>query len=175
MLSRAHSLGLIGLVGLVVPPVLATACATSNETPRVSVDTNLALPKGVLDRVTKLSLTVLEGSVTCDAAAGQTALPDGPTGAKEIARRELATTGCAAGVKFCGDLTIEKSDAVRVFSAVAKGSDDGTLAIGCAQAKVDQDALPLAIKMFRYLAPADCSDTILQPTEQCTTGGTAVC
>ena len=168
MFRRVLSLGLLGAVA-------ASACAETNEAPRVAIQTNLALPKGVLDRVAKLSLTVLEGSVTCDAAAGQTTLPDGPTAAKEVAKRDLATTGCAAGVKFCGDITIEKSDALRVFSAVAKGSDDGTLAIGCAQAKVDQDALPVAIKMFRYLAPADCSDAILQPTEQCTPGGTAVC
>jgi hypothetical protein len=78
-------------------------------------------------------------------------------------------------VKFCGDITIEKSDAVRVFSATAKGDGDATIAIGCAQAKVDQDALPVTIKMFRYLAPADCSDSVIQPTEQCTPGGTAVC
>jgi hypothetical protein len=168
MLSRVLSLGLIGVVA-------ASACADMTDAPRVAVQTNLAVPRGVLDRVAKLSLTVLEGSVTCDAALGQVMLPDGPTGAKQIAQRDLASTGCAAGVKFCGDLTIEKSDALRVFSAVAKGADDGTLAIGCAQAKVDQDALPLAIKMFRYLAPPDCSDSIIQPTEQCFPGGSATC
>lgn len=168
MLRRVLTLGLLGAA-------LASACAETNEAPRVAITTDLTLPKGVLDRVAKLNLTVLEGSVTCDPAAGQTALPDGPEGAREIATRELATTGCAAGVKFCGDLTIEKSDAIRVFTATAKGDGDATLAIGCAQAKVDQDALPIAIKMFRYLAPADCSDSVLQPTEQCTPGGTAVC
>jgi hypothetical protein len=168
MLRRVLSVGLFGVVA-------ASACSETDEAPRVAIQTNLALPKGVLDRVTKLSLTVLEGSVSCDEAVGQTTLPGGPSAAKEVAKRDLATTGCAAGVKFCGDITIDKSDALRVFSAVAKGSDDGTLAIGCVSAKVDQDALPLAIKMFRYLAPADCSDTIIQPTEQCAPGGTAVC
>ncbi len=151
------------------------ACAETSEAPRVAIQTNLTLPKGVLDKVAKLSLTVLEGSVTCDATAGQTTLPGGPSGAKEVAKRDLATTGCAAGVKFCGDITVEKSDVLRVFSAVAKGPDDATLALGCAEAKVDQDTLPLAIKMFRYLAPPDCSDTIIQPTEQCAPGGTAAC
>jgi hypothetical protein len=166
MLRRVLSLGL-GVVA--AGAATATACGT-NDTPHVAVVTDLVLPRGVLDRVTKLSLTVLEGSVTCDDTVGQTTLPAGPEGAKEIARRELATSGCAAGVKFCGDVTIEKSDAVRVFSAVAKGSDDGTLALGCAQATVNQDALPLAIKMFRYLAPATCGDNIIQPTEQCEPG-----
>ncbi len=155
--------------------LLPAGCATKDEAPRVSVATHLVLPRGVLDKVTKLTLTVTEGNVTCDAAAGQTALPGGPTAATEIAKRDLASAGCAAGVKFCGDIAIEKSDAVRVFSAVAKGSDDATLAIGCAQATVNQDALPLAIKMFRYLAPPMCGDAVLQPTEQCEPGNTAVC
>lgn len=168
MLRRVTTLGLLGTA-------LAGACAATTEAPRVAINTNLALPKGVLDRVAKLNLTVREGNVTCDEAAGQTALPGGPEGAKEIATRELATSGCAAGVKFCGDITIEKSDAIRVFTATAKGDGDATLAIGCTQAKVDQDALPISIKMFRYLAPADCSDAVIQPTEQCTPGGTAVC
>lgn len=162
-------------LGLAVGLMSAGACGDSSEPPHVAVATNLSLPKGVLDRVAKLNLTVLEGMVTCDPAAGQTTLPGGPEGAKEVARRELASSGCAAGVKFCGDIVIDKSDAMRVFSAVAKGADDGTLAIGCTQAKVDQDALPLAIKMLRYLAPPDCSDTILQPTEQCFPGGTTIC
>jgi hypothetical protein len=167
MLGRVVSLGL-GAVA--ASAIAASACTGSNETPHVAVATNLVLPRGVLDRVAKLSLTVLEGSVTCDETAGQTTLPSGPTGAREIARRELATSGCAAGVKFCGDITIEKSETVRVFSAVAKGTDDATLALGCAQATVNQDALPLAIKMFRYLAPATCGDGIIQPTEQCEAG-----
>jgi hypothetical protein len=163
MVRRFLSLGVPALVAV----VSGGACAETTDAPRVAVATNLVLPRGVLDHVTKLSLTVLEGSVTCDEAAGQTALPAGPEGANEIAKRELATSGCAAGVKFCGDVTIEKSDAIRVFSAVAKGTDDATIAIGCTQATVVQDALPLTIKMFRFLAPANCSDTVIQPTEQC--------
>lgn len=71
MLRRVMTLGLVGAA-------LASACAETNEAPRVAIQTNLALPKGVLDRVTRLSLTVLEGNVTCDEAAGQTALPGGP-------------------------------------------------------------------------------------------------
>jgi hypothetical protein len=168
MLRRVSTLGLVGAA-------LIGACAEATDAPRVAIDTDLVLPKGVLDRVTKLTLTVLEGNVTCDPTVGQTSLPAGPTGATEIAKRDLATTGCTSGAKFCGDVSIEKSDVVRVFSASAKGAGDVTLAIGCAQAKVDQDVLPVAIEMFRYLAPADCADSVLQPTEQCAPGGTAVC
>ncbi len=172
MLRRISSVGLPAAVVI----VLAAACAASkDEAPRVSIATDLVLPRGVLDKVTKLTLTVTEGNVTCDATIGQTALPGGPDAAKEIAKRDLATTSCAPNVKFCGDVAIEKSDAVRVFSAVAKGSDDSTLAIGCTQATVNQDTLPLAIKMFRYLPPPVCGDGVIQPTEQCEPGNTAVC
>jgi hypothetical protein len=159
------------------PLALAPAGCTTvrDEAPRVAIATDLLLPKGVLDRVTKLTLTVTEGNVTCDATAGQTALPGGAAAATELAKKDLATTNCAAGVKFCGDVSIEKSDTPRVFSAVAKGADDATLAIGCAQATVNQDTLPLAIKMFRYLAPPVCGDSVIQPTEQCEPGNTAVC
>lgn len=161
--------GLVGFGGVV------GACGQATDTPHVAVATNLTLPKGVLAKVTKLTLTVLEGSVTCDEAVGQTALPGGPTGANEIARRDLGTTGCAAGIRFCGDLSLDRSDAMRVFSAVAKGDGDTTLAIGCATAKVDLDALPVAIKMFRFIAPAKCGDDVIQPTEQCEPGNSAVC
>jgi hypothetical protein len=166
----------LALLAVGVPlATLGAACQATDEAPRVSIATDLVLPRGVLDRVVKLTLTVTEGNVTCDATAGQTALPGGPSAATEIAKRDLATTGCAAGVKFCGDVAIEKSDAPRVFSAVAKGADDATLAIGCAQVTVNQDALPLAIKMFRYLAPPVCGDSVVQPTEQCEPGNTFVC
>src|SRR4051794_10440704 len=101
---------LFGLVRVLAAAIAAGACSDSNDTPHVSVATNLTLPRGVLDRVSKLTLTVLEGSVTCDATMGQTTLPMGADAAKEIARRELASAGCAPGVKFCGDVAIEKSD-----------------------------------------------------------------
>ena len=164
-----------GLPGTLVLTGLVPACGESLETPRVAVATSLALPKGLLDKVSKLTLTVLEGSVGCDATIGQTSLPDGREAAKEIANRDLGTTGCAAGVRFCGDLSIEKSDSPRVFSAVAKTDTDKTLAIGCATATVTQDSLPIAIKMFRFIEPSKCGDSIVQPTEQCEPGGSAVC
>jgi len=181
MLRRVSSVSLPAvpvclLIAIAGPVALSpAACTAKDEAPRVSIATDLVLPRGVLDRVTKLTLTVTEGNVTCDATAGQTALPGGPDAATEIAKKDLASANCAPGVKFCGDVSIEKSDALRVFSAVAKGADDATLAIGCAQATVNQDALPLSIKMFRYLAPPVCGDSVIQPTEQCEPGNTAVC
>jgi len=155
--------------------VVLGACSASSEQPQVAVDTNLAIPRAVLGRVAKLTLTVFEGSFACDAATGSVTFPDGPSGAREIARTDLRSSDCAADAKFCGNITIEKSSASRAFSAVAKDGSDATLAVGCAVATVDQDALPIAIRMFRFLAPAECNDGTIQPTEQCEPGGTALC
>src|SRR5689334_11385151 len=98
----------LGLPGTLVLTGLVPACGETNVTPHVAVATDLTLPRGVLAKVTKLSLTVVEGAITCDPALGQTTLPNGPGGAKVIASRDLGTTNCAAPAKFCGDLTIEK-------------------------------------------------------------------
>jgi len=156
--------------------VAVGACSSAGEAPNVSIATNLAVPRGVLQKATKLTLTVVEGNVACDAATGAVTFPGGTSAAKELARAELAPNPeCAGGARFCGTVSIEKSSAVRTFSAVAKSSSDATLAVGCTQAKVDQDALPLTIKMFRFLEPANCADGVLQPTEQCEQAGGANC
>lgn len=167
-----RSIGLVTLVGLVVL-LPAPACSGTSEPTNVSIAASFVVPKGVLDKAEKLVVTVLEGTVTCDPAVGQTALPAGNAAAREVARKDLGKTGCATGVKFCGDITIEKSDALRVFSVTAKATDESTVAIGCASAKIEQDVLPLEITMFRYLAPPDCSDAVIQPTEQCVPKGSS--
>ncbi len=172
MLRRVSSLGLPAAVFvpvLVAALALAPACGTSTDTVQVAVNPSLVLPRGVLDKVVKLRLTVLEGSVTCDTTIGQTMLPGGTDAAKQIAQRDLGTTNCVAPAKFCGDLDIEKSEATRVFSAEAKGDGDTTLAIGCASLVVNSDAVPVPIKMFRFIAPSVCGDMVIQPTEQCET------
>ena len=165
MLRRVLSFGLPALgLGFVC---VGVACGEGGDVPRVAVAANFVMPKGVLDRVSTLTLTVREGSVACDPAVGETSFPDGPGAATEIARRDLGTTDCAAGARFCGELSLPKSDVSRVFSAEAKGEGLATLAVGCASATVNQDALPIAIKMFRFLAPATCGDRILHPPAQC--------
>jgi len=182
MLRRVSSLGLPGTVllpTLVAALSFAPACGTSADpprTPQIAISTGL-LPRAVLDKVVKLRLTVLEGSVTCDPTIGQTTLPGGIEAAKQIAQRDLGTTNCAAGAKFCGDLDIEKSEMPRVFSAEAKGDGDTTLAIGCTTVTVNSDAVPIPIKMFRFIAPSNCGDMVIQPTEQCepTSTNSATC
>jgi hypothetical protein len=147
------------------------ACTASHDDVRVAVVPTLSAPRALLDRAASLSLSVHEGEVTCDPATGTF---DGSTG-REIAKRELGTTGCAASARFCGDITIAKSATPRVFAAQAKDPSGATVAVGCAQATIEQDAVPIAITMYRFLAPAVCGDGMLQPTEQCEPGGTAIC
>jgi hypothetical protein len=146
------------------------ACGDAGDAPRVRIATNLTVPRALLDRVAALGVTVYEGA-SCDDATG-VATKDGAT---KIAERPLASTGCIAPAKFCGDLQIEKSDAPRVFEAIGTDASGATLATGCATATVNQDALPVSIRMFRFLAPAVCGDGVVQPTEQCEPGGTATC
>ncbi len=174
MVRRAGRFGPLGpsLLSFVV----AAACGGTDEAPRVSIAASLAVPKGVLDKSTKLSLSVLEGKVTCDPATGAVAFPEGNTAAREILKSDFVPkSDCPGGARFCGALTIEKSDVERVFSAVAKSAADATLAVGCASAKIDQDALPLSIKMVRFLEPSNCGDSKLQPTEQCDPPGGTNC
>ncbi len=158
--------------GAFAASLLAPSCAREDDT-RVAIVTKLTAPRALLTRATKLELRVLEGGqVSCDDTKG---LVSNETGAREIAKQELGDTGCAPSVRFCGNVAIEKSDALRVFAATAKDGSGTTLAVGCASAKADQDTLPLAIQMFRYLEPAACGDGNVQPTEQCEPPGTALC
>src|SRR5262245_3977650 len=85
---------------------VAGACGGNGEDSRVAIVTKLVAPRTVLEKATKLDLRVLEGGdVACDAVKG-TLTND--SAAKEIARQELGDSGCASGIKFCGNLTIEK-------------------------------------------------------------------
>jgi hypothetical protein len=158
-----------------LPFVLTIALGMScsdGEPVRASIVTKLAAPRTLLERAKTVELRVLEGGeAKCDDKTGDIA---NVTTAKEVIRRELGTSNCAAGARFCGEVTIPKSDAVRTFEAKAK--DGATvLAVGCAEAKADQDAVPLTIKMFRFLEPAACGDGTIQPKEQCEPGGSALC
>jgi hypothetical protein len=149
------------------------ACGDSSQAPRVAVVTNLTMPRALLDRVTKLSITVLEGEATCDPATGTVTKGAGAT--ELVANHALGSAGCAAGAKFCGDVTIDRSAAPRVFSATGTDGAGATLATGCATATASDATLAVSIKMVRFLAPAVCGDGTIQPTEQCEPGGTPLC
>jgi hypothetical protein len=147
------------------------ACASSDEAARVSVQPTLVFPKGLLDGVTKLTMLVYDASasVACDATTGRVTL----TGKVDpILTKDLDKCPAGSRGKFCGQLQIAKSDRDRVFSAVARAGTN-EIADGCAVAKVNQDELPLEIKMVRYVPPATCGNDVVEATEQCDPPGDA--
>ncbi len=168
-MPRAALVSLTTLI-LALGPIAAPGCGSGDAPVRTQIVASFSAPRGVLEKARQLELRVLDGQVTCEAATG--AITD--SGAREIAKSNLGTESCPPNVKFCGTVSIEKSPSPRVFEA--KASDGGNvLAVGCTTATIDQDAVPVSIKMFRFLAPAVCGDGTVQPTEQCEPGGTELC
>ena len=163
-----HAVG--GLLGIFV--VVAACASPHEERVEVRVSPSLVFPRGVLDEVKKLTVTVFDpsGTVSCDAATG---IATSDAADKPIATKDLLGTGCTPGVKFCGELSIDKSEKDRVFLAQGT-SGDKVVATGCATAKVNQDALPLTIKMVRFITPAVCGNGAVEATEQCE-GDAEVC
>lgn len=152
--------------------LIAPSCVTSSDPVRTSIVTSLAAPRGLLDRASQLELRVLEGELSCDEATGTLSDEDA---ARELLKRNLSSSGCAPDVRFCGDVSVPTSAAVRVFEAKAVDGGGRVLAVGCTSAAVDDPTISIAITMFRYLEPAVCGDDVIQPTEQCEPGGTALC
>jgi len=169
-MPRAAHVSLVPLILALVPLAAEVGCGKAEEPVRTEIIASFSAPRGVLDRARQLELRVLEGQVTCDTATG-TITDDG---AREIAKSNLDDDNCPSNVKFCGTVSIEKSPSPRVFEAKARGGAD-VVAVGCATVTVDQDAVPVSIKMYRFLAPAVCGDGVVQPTEQCEPGGTDLC
>jgi len=167
---RAFASRVVGPIGL---GVLAFACGQGTGDVRVSLAPTIAMPRGLLDNVQKLTITVYDavGGVSCDTSTGKAAGVTDKT--PKVATKDLGTTNCQAPAKFCGDLSITSSDTPRVFAAVALGANNVEIADGCAQIKVNQEKLPLTITMQRNVPPAVCGDGILQPTEQCEPPGNA--
>ncbi len=169
-MPRAAHVSLATLVLCLGPLAAEAGCGNVEEPVRTGVVASFTAPRGVLDRARQLELRVLDGQVTCDATTGT--ITD--NGAREIAKSNLGQDSCPPDVRFCGTISIEKSPSPRVFEAKATSGSD-VLAVGCTTATVDQDAVPVSIKMFRFLAPAVCGDGTIQPTEQCEPGGTDLC
>ncbi|HQY63526.1 MAG TPA: hypothetical protein PK141_19145 [Polyangiaceae bacterium] len=160
------------MVGATLTMALLGACGATDERADVTLDARFVSPKGLLDTVSRITLVVYDKSdaVTCDPARGaSTAKPDTP----KIATRELSRAGCADRVKFCGDVRVTRSDLERVFVASASDDAGDTIAQGCAVAKVNQDAVPLEIKMVRAIPPSTCGNKVIEGLEQCDPPGAA--
>ncbi len=166
------TLSRLGLAGAVVR--LVVACASDENPADVSLVTNFVAPKSLLDTATKLTLTVYDASetVTCDVAKGSTTAKDDTP---KLATRDLTNAGCAAGVRFCGDLRITRAETDRVFVAAAFDATNERIAQGCATAKVNAEAVPLDIKMVRAIAPSMCGNGVIEGLEQCDPPTSATC
>jgi len=138
------------------------ACASDDDSLRVSVGPSLSFPRSLLDRVAKLTLTVYDSAETDCAGATLSGNPS-----RKVSEFQLASAGCGDGVKFCGDVLVARSASERVFFAQGFDGGQALLAVGCVKAKVDQDALPLEITMRRFVPAAVCGNGTLEPTEQC--------
>jgi hypothetical protein len=154
--------------------LLATAaCGITDEPVKVVLAPDLVFPRGLLDGVAGVRLDVYEASgLGCDSRTGQlTGVPAGGTG-KSLQTVDLATTlpggaTCPSNGKFCGTLTIVKSDEPRLFRARAWSAANADVADGCTREVVNQDALPLKITMVRNVPPSVCGDGAIGPIEQC--------
>lgn len=160
-------------LGLVLVAGTTPSCGETEQPVRTSVVASFSAPRALLEKAKLLELRVLDGQVTCDETTGVATAPERTT--REILKKSLGSSGCAANAKFCGDMSVEKSSSPRVFEAKAKDGAGGVLAVGCTTATIEQDAVSITIKMLRFLAPSVCGDGTLQPTEQCEPGGTALC
>ena len=109
------------------------------------------------------------GGIDCDDAAnGGTGKASGTTPTTpKVSQTDLKQTGCTAPARFCGDLPISRSPTPRVFAATAYGANGVEAASGCTKIVVDQERLPLTIKMVRSFPPAVCGNGVVEPTEQC--------
>jgi hypothetical protein len=150
--------------------VALVACASHDDGTRVSVAPTLIFTKGLLDGVTKLTMQVYDAApaVACDPATGRVTL----TGKVDpFLTKDLGPCSGGRG-RFCGQLEIAKKDSDRVFAAIARAGAT-EVAGGCAVAKVNQNELPLEIKMVRLVPPSVCGNGNVEPAEQCEPAGSA--
>lgn len=142
--------------------VLGAACARA-EGPAIGLAPSLVFPRGLLQSVaTVVVREYYAGPAACDATTGAVTGAGTPD-----ATATLSQTGCSGGAVWCGSMQIATSSDGRVFAAEADDASGNAVALGCAQAVVDQPAVPLTIDMLRVLAPTTCGDGVVGPTEQC--------
>jgi hypothetical protein len=151
---------LLGLVPALPLLALAGSCGADADAP-VSIGLVLRAPAGLLDQANAIRLQVFDASKASCQATGHVSTV--PAGAQTFA---LQSTGCAAGVAWCKDITLDKDGSTKMFAVVASNAA-GILAEGCATATINQDPLEVDIQVQRYLSPACCGNGKLEPGEQC--------
>ncbi|MBK6690926.1 MAG: hypothetical protein IPG50_01750 [Myxococcales bacterium] len=170
-MRRAAQVLSVGAIAALLP----WGCTVSGDAAVVVLPT-VVFPRGILDQVTRLSLSVADSAsgVTCDPDLGLT------TGdlSQPVLAQDLASEGCASGVRFCGELQVRRAQNPYVFAARAEDGAGKLLAAGCSSATIDDARVDLTIQMRRFLEPAICGNGKLEPTELCDPPGkpdTSVC
>lgn len=139
---------------------LAGACVADTDAP-VSIGLVLRAPAGLLSQATAVRLQVFDaGKATCEPTGHVSSVP---SGAQSFS---LQSQGCAKGVAWCKDITLDKDGSTKMFAVVASNAA-GVLAEGCAKATINQDPLEVDIQVQRYLPPSCCGNGKLEPGEQC--------
>jgi hypothetical protein len=158
----------LGLVTFVI------ACSSTGGT--VNLAPTLVFPQGVLDGVTRLNVSVYDGSgsLDCNAKDGTVTNLNGDV---PLATKDLSTNNCPSGAKFCGDISVDKSGSARLFAAQAFiGTASAPTASGCTKVpNTNQDTLNIQIKMLRTLPPQICNGKPSAVVVQCATGPDSVC
>jgi hypothetical protein len=156
--------------------VLSLVLACSSGDGSVNLAPTLIFPQGTLDGVTRLNVSVYDGSgnLDCDAPTGTVKNLNGDT---PLATKDLATNNCPSGAKFCGDISVDKSGSPRLFAAQAfVGTSSAPTASGCTRVdNTNQDTLNIQIKMLRTLPPQTCNGKTVSTIVQCATGPDDVC
>ncbi len=143
------------------------ACSSNSSGP-VSLAPTLIFPQGLLDGVTKLTVTVYDpsgGTLSCNTSNGSV---DGLTTEKPLATNDLSTDKCSPGAKFCGDVSIDKTGDMRLFTAQAfVGSNAQPVASGCTAAAPNQDTVQIQIHMLRFIPQSVCNGQPSAKPTQC--------
>lgn len=120
-------------------------------------------PQGLVDEATSMRLFVFDAKSGSCGADGDFGVA--PADAKTF---DLTREGCASGT-WCGEVTLPQDGSEKIFGVQAQRATE-LFATGCAVAKIDQDPVEVAIKLFRAVAPACCNNGIVEPGELCDTG-----
>jgi hypothetical protein len=142
------------------PVCVAMAAFGACGTAPVDVALTMSSPLGLLDDATRVELSVFDAK---GSSCGDDGHVDVPGSAQQF---DLDDAGCPAGIKWCGEITLDRDGSNKMFSVVASGPN-GVLGEGCATATIDQDPVEVSITIVRYNPPACCNDGVLQAGEQC--------
>lgn len=133
-------------------------CSPSGSPVANALLPTIVMPAGLLDSVVRLQVLAFDGASTTCTNPDTAGTVGGETSeVKALVNKDLGSTGCKPGEKFCGDLQIEPSDMkTRVFVANAYTADRKTVARGCQSLVVKSGSNQLRIKMFRLIPQAMC-------------------